>query len=48
LSEIDAMYGAKETRRVAALDAQIDLPGTSAAVPLDALAKAVAAEISGL
>jgi CRISPR system Cascade subunit CasC len=48
LSEIDAMYGAKETRSVAALDAQITLPGTSAAVPLDALAKAVAAEVSGV
>jgi hypothetical protein len=33
---------------VAALDAHITLPGTSAAVPLDALAKAVAAEVSGV
>jgi hypothetical protein len=41
------MYGAKETRRVAALDSQIALPGASAAIPLDALAEAVAAEIAG-
>lgn len=47
LSRIDAMYGAKETRRVAALDSQIALPGASAAIPLDALAEAVAAEIAG-
>ena len=48
LSRIDAMYGANETRRVAALDMQIALPGATAAVPLDALAKAVAAEVSGV
>jgi CRISPR system Cascade subunit CasC len=48
LSRIDAMYGAKETRRVASLDPQIALPGASAAVPLDALAEAVAAEVAGV
>jgi CRISPR system Cascade subunit CasC len=48
LSRIDAMYGAKETRRVAALDAQIALPCASAAVSLDALAAAVAAEVAGV
>jgi hypothetical protein len=48
LSRIDAMYGAKETRRVAALDAQITLPETPAPVSLDVLAKAVASEVSGV
>ncbi len=48
LSRIDAMYGAKETRRVAALDAQVALPSTSAAILIDALAEAVAAEVAGV
>src|SRR5580704_8672949 len=48
LSQIDAMYSAKETRRVAALDAQVALPSTSAAISIDALAEAVAAEVAGV
>jgi CRISPR system Cascade subunit CasC len=48
LSQIDAMYGAKENRRVATLDTRIVLPGASPAVSLDTLAEAVAAEVAGV
>ncbi len=47
LSRLDAMYGAKETRRLSALDAQATLPGAPAVVPLDALAQSLAAEVAG-
>jgi CRISPR system Cascade subunit CasC len=47
LSRLDAMYGAEETRRLSALDAQATLPGVTAVVPLDTLARSVAAEVAG-
>jgi CRISPR system Cascade subunit CasC len=46
LERFDAMYGGGEARHLAALDLGTCLPGTSAPVPLDVLAKAVAAEIA--
>ncbi len=47
LSRLDAMYGAKETRRFSALDVQATLPGAPAIVPLDTLAQSLAAEVAG-
>ena len=47
LSQLDAMYGAEETRRLSALDAQATLPGATGVVLLDDLARAVAAEVEG-
>jgi CRISPR system Cascade subunit CasC len=47
LSRLDSMYGAKEIRRIAALDVQATLPGAPAVVPLDELAHIVAAEVAG-
>lgn len=46
LSHIDAMYGAAETRRLAAIDPNAELPGTSVPMPLAALADAVAADVA--
>jgi CRISPR system Cascade subunit CasC len=48
LGRLDAMYGAAETRRVAALDAGVSLPGTPAPTPLSTLAASVAAEVAGV
>jgi CRISPR system Cascade subunit CasC len=46
LTQLDAMYGAKETRRLAAL-ADVALPGVAARQSLDVLARALAAEVAG-
>jgi CRISPR system Cascade subunit CasC len=46
LSQMDAMYGAAETRRLAALDPTAELPGTSVPMPLAALADAVASDVA--
>jgi CRISPR system Cascade subunit CasC len=48
LARLDAMYGAKETRRLSALDTEAALPGATAVVPLDTLARSVAAEVAGV
>jgi CRISPR system Cascade subunit CasC len=48
LGRLDAMYGAGETRRVAALDTGVSLPGAQAPTPLSALAASVAAEVAGV
>jgi CRISPR system Cascade subunit CasC len=47
LGRLDAMYGAGETRRAAALDAGVSLPATAPPIPLNALAASVAAEVAG-
>jgi CRISPR system Cascade subunit CasC len=47
LGRLDAMYGAGETRRAAALDAGVSLPDTAPPIPLNALAASVAAEVAG-
>jgi CRISPR system Cascade subunit CasC len=46
LERFDAMYGGGETRHLAALAPETRLPGSAAPVPLDALAKAVAAQVA--
>ena len=47
LLKLDRMYGAKETRRLSALEPETKLPETPPPVPLDDLARAVAAEVAG-
>jgi CRISPR system Cascade subunit CasC len=47
LLKLDRMYGAKETRRLSALDPEAKLPETPPPVPLDELARAIAAEVAG-
>lgn len=47
LNQLDGMYGAKETRRLAAL-ADVTLPGVAARQTLDDLARALAAEVAGM
>ena len=47
LGRLDGMYGAKETRRLAALQADATLPGVAARQTLDDLARALAAEVAG-
>lgn len=46
VTQLDGMYGAKETRRLAAL-ADVALPGVAARQTLDDLARALAAEVAG-
>ena len=46
LARLDAMYGAKETRRLAAVG-EAALPGIAARQTLDDLARALAAEVAG-
>lgn len=46
LCQLDGMYGAKETRRLAAL-ADVTLPGVAVRQTLDDLAQALAAEVAG-
>ena len=46
LARLDAMYGAKETRRLAAVG-EAALPGVAARLTLDDLARALAAEVAG-
>ena len=46
LKKFDAMYGAGESRRAAALEEDTTLPGVAALETLDALASAVAAQIA--
>lgn len=46
LERLDAMYGASETRRLAALDPETALPCAGSPMPLAALAEAVAAELA--
>jgi CRISPR system Cascade subunit CasC len=46
LDRLDAMYGAAESRRLAALDPATLLPGAAGPMPLAALAEAVAAELA--
>jgi CRISPR system Cascade subunit CasC len=48
LAALDAMYGAREARFVSALDAALALPGTPSPVPIDTLARAIAAEAIGV
>lgn len=48
LAALDAMYGAREARFVSALDAALALPGTPSPVPIDTLARAIAAEATGV
>lgn len=46
LAQLDAMYGAGEMRRLAALDAVEGLPGVDAPLPLAEVAAAVAADVA--
>jgi CRISPR system Cascade subunit CasC len=48
LAALDAMYGAREARFVSALNAALALPGTPSPVPIDTLARAIAAEATGV
>ncbi len=47
LARLDGMYGAKETRRVAALDPNTAIPGVAASLNIDELARALATEVMG-
>ncbi len=47
LAQLDGMYGAKETRRLASL-ADVTLPGVAGRQTLDELARALAAEVAGV
>ena len=47
LARLDGMYGAKETRRVAALDPNTAIPGAAASLNIDDLARALATEVAG-
>jgi len=47
LARLDRMYGAKETRRVAALDPNTAIPGAAASLNIDCLARALATEVAG-
>jgi CRISPR system Cascade subunit CasC len=47
LARLDAMYGAKEVRRFAALSPDLTIPGPATRLNLDELAQALASDVSG-